>query len=312
MQLVLANIAIVLIIMAGSSRGVESNIVLMPEARFETPSKVENYILQHQRQFEDHIRGMDRDLNDVRSKYEMRLEVIQFYSTVVDVKLDDLQDRFDPMEMLGGIHDYCVQKYRAKIPAEGVMQETLKTCISKAKQSFVPLLNSAENTLRNIKNHFNNQFINSMKECKKRHEKNETKYHSCAAEGIKKTSTFFTSNTNIFLSQMTIAECSANTKIDEAFDCYSTNVYQTFTSIGEVTGLIENCVAGHEVCPPCANEDPNSIKGRCPYQMAWHLADDDLTGEKIVNPFKGVNNTTPCLQINFIIKDLDIEKVALV
>lgn len=104
---------------------------------------------------------------------------------------------------------------------------------------------------------------------------------------------------------MSTSECSSNTKIDEAFDCYSFNVYQTFTSIGEVNGLIENCMAGHDYCPPCDNDVDNldQVKGRCPYQMAWHLADDDLTGDKIVNPFKGINSTTPCLQVNFITKN---------
>lgn len=105
---------------------------------------------------------------------------------------------------------------------------------------------------------------------------------------------------------MTAALCSANTKVDEAFDCYSTHVYQTFNAIGEAAGLIDNCVAGHDLCPPCDSEEQHVItKGRCPYQMAWHLADDDLTGEKIINPFKGINSTTPCLQVNFIRNNFD-------
>ncbi|XP_075144585.1 uncharacterized protein LOC142219519 [Haematobia irritans] len=309
MKCISLNVGIILIVMVGLTRRVESNITVMPEARFfDMPSKVENYVLQHQRQFEDHIKELDRHLEEIRSKYDMRLDVIEYYSSVVDVRLDDLQNKLDPMEMLGGINDHCVQKYRGKIPAEGVLKETLKTCINKAKQSFTPLLNGAENTLRNIKNHYNNQFTNSMKECKRKHEKDETKYHTCAANGIKTTTTYFSTNTNNFLNQLTSAECSANTKIDEAFDCYSTNVYQTFSSIGEITGLIENCIAGYELCQPCPNDDPDYIKGRCPYQMGWHLADQDITAENIVNPFRGVNSTTPCLQINFITKIEEVGK----
>lgn len=105
---------------------------------------------------------------------------------------------------------------------------------------------------------------------------------------------------------MTAAECSSNTKIDEAFDCYSVQVYQTFTTMGEVNGLIENCIAGHDFCAPCDDENSEITKGRCPYQMAWHLVDNDLTGDKIVNPFKGINSTTPCLQINFITKNFGV------
>ncbi|XP_073820177.1 uncharacterized protein isoform X1 [Musca autumnalis] len=310
MKLIIVKIFLVAVVLTSNTLGVRSNIVVMPEAMYSNSNpaaKVENYVLQHQRQFEDHIKDLDNQLENMRNNFNMRLDVVEFYNVVVDVKLGELQNKLDPMEMLGDVNDYCVEKYRGKIPAEGTIKETLKTCINKAKTAFTPLLTSPENTLKNIKNHYNNQFTNAMKECKRKFSKDETKYQNCAATGIKTTSNYFTTNTNTFLTQMTTVDCNANTKIDEAFDCYSTNVYQTFTSIGEVTGLVENCVAGHEFCPPCENEDLNVTKGRCPYQMAWHLADDDLTGDKIVNPFKGINSTTPCLQVNFITKNFNVK-----
>lgn len=159
----------------------------MPEALYNNSNpnaKVDNYILQHQRQFEDHIKGLENHLEDSRKYFNMRLDVIEFYNSVVDVKLQDMQDKLDPMEMLGDVNDYCVEKYRGRIPAEGVMKENLKVCINKAKTAFTPMLNAAENTLRNIKNHYNNQFTNSMKDCKKKFEKNESKYQNCAATGV--------------------------------------------------------------------------------------------------------------------------------
>ncbi|KAI8119717.1 hypothetical protein FF38_14003 [Lucilia cuprina] len=303
---------LIVVIMAWST-GVQSKIEFMPEAMYVTNSptaKVDNYILQHQRQFEEQMRTLDKYLEDFRKKFELRLEVIEYYDAVMDVKLRDMKDKLDPMEMLGDVNDVCVEKYRGKIPADNVLKVNLKTCINKANTAFSSVLNNAENTLKNLRNHYNNPFNNSLKDCRRKFEKDETKYKNCASMAIKTTTTYFNTNTNTFYSQMTTAECSSNTKIDEAFDCYSAHVYQTFSTMGEVNGLIENCLAGHDFCVSCDNEDASIIKGRCPYQMAWHLADDDLTGDKIVNPFKGINSTTPCLQVNFITKSFsdDVKK----
>lgn len=159
----------------------------MPEAMYTNSSptaKVDNYILQHQRQFEEQMRTLDKYLEDFRKKFELRLEMIEYYDAVVDVKLRDLKDKLDPMEMLGDVNDVCVEKYRGKIPADNVLKVNLKTCINKANTAFSSLLNNPENTLKNIRNHYNNQFTNSLKECKRKHEKDENKYKTCAATAV--------------------------------------------------------------------------------------------------------------------------------
>lgn len=160
----------------------------MPEALYPNSSnsaKVDNYILQHQRQFQEHMKGLDKHLEDSRNRFELRLDVVEYYDAIIDVKLREMEDKLDPLEMLGDVSDYCVEKYRGRIPAEGVLKANLKSCITKSKQAFAPMLTSAENTLKNIKNHYNNQFTNAMKECKKRNEKNEVKYQNCAANGVR-------------------------------------------------------------------------------------------------------------------------------
>lgn len=159
----------------------------MPEAMYSGTSptaKVDNYILQHQRQFEKQMNDLDEYLEDFRKEFDMRLEMIEFYDAIVDVKLRDMKEKLDPMEMLGDINDHCVEKYRGRIPADNVLKENLKTCIRKAKTAIAPSLTNPENTLKNIRNHYNNNFANAIKECKRKFEKDETKYQNCAANAV--------------------------------------------------------------------------------------------------------------------------------
>uniref|UniRef100_A0A1A9VUU0 Uncharacterized protein n=1 Tax=Glossina austeni TaxID=7395 RepID=A0A1A9VUU0_GLOAU len=252
-------------------------VTIMPEAWYSSQSataRVDNYILQHQRQFEQQLKDIDRQLDDFRNSYVLRLSVIEAYDQIVADKLKEMENKFYPLEMLNEVNDFCVEKYRDKIPIAHSVKSHLKECMRKASSALSTMLKNPEDTLKNMRNHF-----------------------------IKTTDTYFITNLNNFLNQINSAGCMANTKFDEAFDCYSAQVYSTFTAIGEAAGFISNCMAGHDVCPPCNDENLSAVKGRCPYHMAWHLEDDDLSGETIFNPFKGINNTTPCLQINFITND---------
>ena len=159
----------------------------MPEAMYTSASptaKVDNYILQHQRQYEEQMKDLDKYLEDFRKKFDLRLEMIEYYDAIVDVKLRDMKDKLDPLEMLGDINDHCVEKYRGKIPADNTLKETLKTCIKKAKTAFASLVTSPENTLKNIRNHYNNNFANVIRDCKRKYEKDEIKYHNCAANAV--------------------------------------------------------------------------------------------------------------------------------
>ena len=159
----------------------------MPEAMYTSASptaKVDNYILQHQRQYEEQMKDLDKYLEDFRKKFDLRLEMIEYYDAIVDVKLRDMKDKLDPLEMLGDINDHCVEKYRGKIPADNTLKETLKTCIKKAKTAFASLFTSPENTLKNIRNHYNNNFANAIRDCKRKYEKDEIKYHNCAANAV--------------------------------------------------------------------------------------------------------------------------------
>uniref|UniRef100_A0A1B0BQV0 Uncharacterized protein n=1 Tax=Glossina palpalis gambiensis TaxID=67801 RepID=A0A1B0BQV0_9MUSC len=249
----------------------------MPEAWYSSQSataRVDNYILQHQRQFEQQLKDIDRQLEDFRSSYALRLSVIEAYDQIVADKLKEMENKFYPLEMLNEVNDFCVEKYRDKIPIAHTVKSNLKESMRKASSALSAMVKNPEDTLKNMRNHF-----------------------------IKATDTYFITNLNNFLNQMNSAACMANTKFDDAFDYYSMQIYATFTAIGEAAGFISNCMAGHDVCSPCNDENLSAVKGRCPYHMAWHLEDDDLSGETIFNPFKGINKTTPCLQINFITND---------
>ncbi|KAL9898871.1 uncharacterized protein ACN427_006808 [Glossina fuscipes fuscipes] len=288
------------------SSAAQKQVTIMPEAWYASQSataRVDNYILQHQRQFEQQLKDIDRQLEDFRSSYALRLSVIEAYDQIVADKLKEMENKFYPLEMLNEVNDFCVEKYRDKIPIAHSVKSNLKESMRKASSALSAIVKNPEDTLKNMRNHFVAQFTNGIKECKRKFEKIEAKYHSCASGVIKATDTYFITNLNNFLNQMNSAACMANTKFDDAFDYYSMQIYATFTAIGEAAGFISNCMAGHDVCSPCNDENLSAVKGRCPYHMAWHLEDDDLSGETIFNPFKGINKTTPCLQINFITND---------
>ncbi|XP_037951007.1 uncharacterized protein LOC119681791 [Teleopsis dalmanni] len=284
-------------------KSISNNIVTLPDAFYynlTTTSRVDFFVIHHQRQLAANTKALDEKLEDFKKSYNSRLDTIALHGDFLQAKLNELENKLNPLELLEDVNDYCIQKYRSKIPVWATIKTNLGNYIAKANQAYASLVSGAASTLQNLKNYYANQFANGLKDCKKKKE-TETNYTICFTNVVKTTTAVTSTNTNTFMNQMSSAECSANLKLKETFDCYGIQVFNTLDAIGGINGLVENCINGHEFCPSCSDQ-LSATEGRCPYQIGWHLGEDDVTSEKITNPFKGVTKSTPCLQINFIRK----------
>uniref|UniRef100_A0A1B0ACM9 Uncharacterized protein n=1 Tax=Glossina pallidipes TaxID=7398 RepID=A0A1B0ACM9_GLOPL len=166
------NIVEIIIVFATSfsfSNAAQKQVTVMPEAWYSSQSataRVDNYILQHQRQFEQQLKDIDQQLEDFRNSYTLRLSVIEAYDQIVADKLKEMENKFYPLEMLNEVNDFCVEKYRDKIPIAHSVKSHLKECMRKSSSALSAMLKNPEDTLKNMRNHFVAQFSNGIKEYK--------------------------------------------------------------------------------------------------------------------------------------------------
>lgn len=247
------------------------------------------------------MKELEESLANFKTNFYARLDVIAFNIELLEAKLEEVDNKLNPLVLLDDINDYCVHKYRAKLPQIAQLTTKLKECTLKGNNAYSGLVSAVETTVRNLKNYYTSTLTSAVNDCRKKHAGHftETNYTQCISTAVTNASAKTYADTNTFQNQMKTAECNAAMKVREVFDCYNVQVFSTFKAIGEVMASVENCIGGQEFCPTCG-DDTAVTKGRCPYHMSWHLADSDLTSEKINNPFKGITKTTPCLQLNFI------------
>lgn len=309
MQRHLSKLTLVVLVLC-CAYSVQCEITILPDTFYyniTTTPRADLFYLHHQHQFGTNMKELEQSLVDFRAKYYARLDVIAYNVEVLETKLEEVDNKLNPLVLLDDINDYCVHKYRAKLPQIAQLTVKMKECTLKGNNAYSGLVSAAEATVRNLKSYYTSNFATAVNDCKKKHTGHftESKYTQCILTAGTNAATKTYADTNVFENQMKAAECNADMKIREVFDCYNLQVLSTFETIGEVKTLVENCIAGHEFCPTCG-DDAALSKGRCPYHMSWHLADSDLSSEKINNPFKGITKTTPCLQVNFITKGIAI------
>ncbi|XP_018784348.1 PREDICTED: uncharacterized protein LOC108966069 isoform X1 [Bactrocera latifrons] len=311
MSRTLGKLTLVLLVMC-CAYGVQVNceITILPDVLYyniTTTPRADLFYLHHQRQFAINVKELEQSLVDFRAKYYARLDVIAYNIELLETKLEEVDNKLNPLVLLDDINDYCVHKYRAKLPQIAQLTVKMKECTLKGNNAYSGFVSGAEATVRNLKSYYTSTFATAVNDCKKKHAGHytESNYTQCISTAVANAATKTYADTNVFENQMKAAECNAAMKIREVFDCYNLQVFPTFKTIGEVMGLVENCIAGQEFCPTCG-DDTALTKGRCPYHMSWHLADSDLSSEKINNPFKGITKTTPCLQVNFITKGIAV------
>ncbi|XP_011181842.2 uncharacterized protein LOC105211870 [Zeugodacus cucurbitae] len=300
----------VLLLVLSCAYNVQGEITILPDVLYynlTTTSRADLFHMHHLRQFGINVKELEQSLVDFKDKYHARLDVIGYNIELLETKLEEVDNKLNPLMLLGDINDYCVNKHRAKLPQIAQLTIKMKECTLKGTNSYNGFVSGAEATVRNLKNYYTSNFATAVNECKKKHANQlaERNYTQCISTAVTNAATKTYADTNVFQNQMKTAECNAAMKIREVFDCYNLQVFSTFNTIGEVMGLVENCIAGQEFCPSCG-DDTVLTKGRCPYHLSWHLADSDMTSEKINNPFKGIAKTTPCLQVNFITKGIAV------
>ncbi|XP_054746933.1 uncharacterized protein LOC129252763 [Anastrepha obliqua] len=284
--------------------GVKCEITIVPDALYyniTTTPRADLYHMHNQRQFTVNVKELEQSLLNFKASYHARLDVIGLNIDLLETKLEEVDNRLNPLMLLDDINDYCVQKHRVKLPQITQLTIKMKKCTLKGTNAYAGIVSAAERTLRNLKSYYTNTLASAVNDCKTKHAGNfaESNYTTCVSTAVNNAATKTHADTNKFQNQMKTAECTAGTKVREIFDCYSVKVFSAIKIIGEVMELVENCITGQKFCPSCGDETAFT-KGRCPYHLGWHLAESDLTSEKINNPFKGISKTTPCLQINFI------------
>lgn len=295
----------------------------IPNENLAVPSRTTNYITQNFQQYNGTLSTLEIYLSQFKIKYFERIETLQLNEDFLDEELNKALRQINPLEALDDVNSFCVNKYRGNLPELNIVKTTLASCNEKANNAYNSIVSAPLTTLRNLRNYYANQFSNELKACAKRHENNETLYGNCVVTTVvicsfgnyynkyiilllsfkvKSTNSVTTNNIKIFHNQLKQCECTARYKIKETFDCLTPIVFSSLSKIGAVIGMVESCVAGHEFCPTTGE---TVDLGRCPSHMSLHVGDDGvIKADEMQQLLKGVGKTSPCLQINFIRKDL--------
>ncbi|KAH8384582.1 hypothetical protein KR093_001626, partial [Drosophila rubida] len=274
---------------------------------------MDDYIRLNQRQYEDKVKSFEDEIAAFRETYGRELRAISVQADLLQLKLDEATYRLRPIELIDSWHNQCVQNYSATIPTVATVRAALTSCTTAAQSNLNGYLQNAQNTQNSLKSYHTTNLKNLLNDCEKRHPQSQQNYTICVTNAVSTKLSFIefrslyqlsltqiaTANANTvsyqknFITYMQQANCSANTRITQAWECSFNTVYSTITTLGVATRLIDDCIANRMACASVA------CTAGCKNHMTVSLTQADFLNTTISNPFIGLSSKLGCLEIKF-------------
>ncbi|XP_017864646.1 PREDICTED: uncharacterized protein LOC108614939 [Drosophila arizonae] len=196
---------------------------------------LEDYIIQNQRQNDARLAQIENELDTVRSIFASGLRAISIQGDQMELKLEEVKARLDPIELIDSWHKQCVQNYSGTIPSI-----TSKLVLQ-----------------------------------------------------ISTVNTYTISNQKSFNTYMQQAKCAADIRINQAWECAFTSIYNTVSAVSTAVRLIDDCIFNQLACASV------TCTTGCSNHMVISLKENDFNNETIKNPFIGLNSKLGCIEMKF-------------
>lgn len=147
-------------------------------------SPTDDYVRQNQRQYAANIAWMDMRLADFKACYERELGVLTNQQILLIPKLQEVDNKLYPLEVLDDFHKHCVQKYSWKLAAPSSTQLTITNCVQTAINSFYSYSNQPTNYRNTLNNYYNINLVNALNLCKKNNPIQTQNYTNCAIQAV--------------------------------------------------------------------------------------------------------------------------------
>ncbi|EDW09671.1 uncharacterized protein LOC6579863 [Drosophila mojavensis] len=254
---------------------------------------LEDYIIQNQRQNDARLAQIENELDTVRSTFSSGLRAISIQADQMELKLEEVKARLDPIELIDSWHKQCVQNYSGTIPSITSVRTTLNSCSSSAQGNLNSILSNSQNTFNSLKNYYNNNAKKLLTDCAKAHIESLTNYTACVKNAISTVNTYTISNQKSFNTYMQQAKCAADIRINQAWECAFTSIYSTVSAVSTAVRLIDDCIFNQLACASV------TCSTGCSNHMVISLKENDFHNETIKNPFIGLNSKLGCIEMKF-------------
>ncbi|EDW71422.1 uncharacterized protein [Drosophila virilis] len=254
---------------------------------------MEDYIAQNQRQYDAKLKNWEDELALFRKTFTSELRAINVHADQLEVKLEEAKARLNPIELIDSWHKHCVQNYSATIPLIANVRSALNGCFNTANSNLNSILTNAQNSFNSLKNFYNSNLKTLLSDCEKRNPKSQMNYTICVENVISTTNTFTQNNQKNFNNYMQQAQCTADIRTTQAWECAFNTVYSTSSSLGTAIRLIDDCIANKLACASV------SCTSSCTNQMIISWKENDFLNATIKNPFYGLDSKLSCLEMKF-------------
>ncbi|KAH8300077.1 hypothetical protein KR044_009522, partial [Drosophila immigrans] len=254
---------------------------------------MDDYIRLNQRQYEAKSKKFEDEIATFRETYGRELRAISVQADLLQLKLDEATERLRPIELIDSWHNQCVQNYSATIPTVASVRAALTSCTTAAQNNLNGYLQNAQNTYNSYKSYHTNNVKNMLTDCEKKHPASQQNYTNCVTSAIATANVNTIANQKNFITYMEQANCAANTRITQAWECSFTTVHNTISTLGVAVRLIDDCIANKMSCASV------SCTTGCKNHMVVSLSEADFLNNTINNPFIGLSSKLGCLEIKF-------------
>lgn len=110
---------------------------------------------------------------------------------------------------------------------------------------------------------------------------------------ISAVNTYTINNQKSFNTYLQQAKCSADIRINQAWECAFTSIYNTVSAVSTAVRLVDDCIFNQLACASV------TCTTGCTTHMVISLNENDFQNETIKNPFIGLNSKLGCIEMTF-------------
>lgn len=285
-KILIAGLALQICVLSTKAQSVQ----VYDDRYLNATNNVQDFIALSYRQYEAQIAEYEARISAFRDAYGKQLKPLDSQRILIEQKVNELEDRLNPLQLLGETSKYCVQKYRYNLTTITDVRTPITNCISSATSNLNGYVSSPENTKNTFRNYLNNNIRSTLNNCERNHNASLTNYTICVTDTIAVANAYASNNRNTFNTQMRNAECSADNRIQVAVECSFTTVFSAISNVGQVTRLIDDCLNNVNDCPRC--------DGACPDTTYIQFDKDYYYNRTITNPFYNRISDSGCMALS--------------